>query len=239
MQSTDVRETIASINRNSGISNNMMAYRLALMMEKVPHSVQSPIDLDSQSRQILEDKLRNILTTSTQNIEDYRLQLKNKYLAEYSQKFGITQSETPVTEQPNNFSRVENLITQRKHIFLQQMIAQESKANLTPPTSPNQGDEFSKKSLIPAVVQTIIAKGQDTKNEGRVYEGVLYRLQLLIKEKAWDIFMSLVSTTRKLEISFFDYMRDRISQIGNIPSLGTIIRGKSVLNPFGWSWMPE
>ncbi|QLE45675.1 hypothetical protein FD723_36110 (plasmid) [Nostoc sp. C052] len=183
MQSTDVRETIASINRGSGISNNMMAYRLALMIERVPQStVQSPIELDSQSRQNLEDKLRNILTKSTQNIEDYRLQLKNKYLAEYSQRFGVTQSETPVTEQPNNFSRVENLITQRKHIFLQQMIAQESKANLTPPTSQNQGDEFSKKSLIPAVVQTIIAKGQDTKNEGRVYEGVLYRLQLLIKE---------------------------------------------------------
>ena len=183
MQSTDVRESIASINRNSGISNNMMAYRLALMMEKVPQStVQSPIELDSQSRQNLEDKLRNILTTSTQNIEDYRLQLKNKYLAEYSQKFGVTQSETPVTEQPNNFSRVENLITQRKHIFLQSMIAQGSKANLTPLTSPNEGDEFSKKALIPAVVQTIIAKGQDTKNEGRVYEGVFYRLQLLIKE---------------------------------------------------------
>jgi hypothetical protein len=191
MQSTDVRETIASINRGSGISNNMMAYRLALMMERVPQTtVQSPIELDSQLRQNLEDNLRSILTKSTQNTEDYRQQLKNKYLAEYSQKFGVTQTEEPLTEQPNNFSRVENLITQRKHIFLQQMIAQrESNANLTPSTPANQevnkqyqGDDFSKKSLIPAVVQTIIAKGQDTKNEGRVYEGVLYRLQLLIQE---------------------------------------------------------
>jgi len=191
MQSTDVRETIASINRGSGISNNMMAYRLALMMERVPQStVQSPIELDSQSRQNLEDNLRGILTKSTQNIEDYRQQLKNQYLAEYSQKFGVAQREKTVTEQPNNFSIVENLITQRKHIFLQQMMAQgESNANSTPSTPANQevnkqhqGDDFSKKSLIPAVVQTIIAKGQDTKNEGRVYEGVLYRLQLLIKE---------------------------------------------------------
>ncbi|MBN3959133.1 hypothetical protein [Nostoc sp. NMS8] len=191
MQSTDVRETIASINRGSGISNNMMAYRLALMMERVPQStVQSPIELDSQSRQNLKDNLRTILTKSTQNIEDYRQQLKNQYLAEYSQKFGVSQPEKTVTEQPNNFSRVENLITQRKHIFLQQMMAQrEPNANSTPSTPANQevnkqhqGDDFSKKSLIPAVVQTIIAKGQDTKNEGRVYEGVLYRLQLLIKE---------------------------------------------------------
>ncbi len=57
--------------------------------------------------------------------------------------------------------------------------------------------------------------------------------------KAWDTFMSLVATTRKLGISFFEYVRDRISRIGNIPSLGTIIREKSSSNPFGWSWMPE
>ncbi|RCJ30502.1 hypothetical protein A6769_33510 [Nostoc punctiforme NIES-2108] len=191
MQSTDVRETIASINRGSGISNNMMAYRLALMIERVPQStVQLPIELDSQSRQNLEDNLRSILTKSTQNIEDYRQQLKNQYLAEYSLRFGVTQPEKTVTEQPNNFSRVENLITQRKHIFLRKMMAQgEANTNLTPSTPANQevnkqhqADDFSKKSLIPAVVQTIIAKGQDTKNEGRVYEGVIYRLQLLIKE---------------------------------------------------------
>ena len=40
-------------------------------------------------------------------------------------------------------------------------------------------------------------------------------------------------------ISFFEYMRDRISRVGNIPSLGTIIRDKSDSNPFGWSWIPE
>jgi hypothetical protein len=66
--------------------------------------------------------------------------------------------------------------------------------------------------------------------------------------KAWDIFMSLVATTRQLGISFFEYMRDtrsvkppayRISQIGNIPSLGTIIGNKSSSNPFGWSWQLE
>jgi hypothetical protein len=68
---------------------------------------------------------------------------------------------------------------------------------------------------------------------------ISYATQTTEGTKAWDIFMSLVSTTRKLEISFFEYMRDRISQIGNIPSLRTIIRGKSVLNPFGWSWMTE
>lgn len=44
-----------------------------------------------------------------------------------------------------------------------------------------------------------------------------------------DIFMSLVATTRKLGISFFEYMQDRISRGGRIPSLGTIIRSKCFL----------
>lgn len=52
-------------------------------------------------------------------------------------------------------------------------------------------------------------------------------------------FMSLVATTRQLGISFFEYIRDRISQVGNIPSLATIIREKSALNSFGLSWVPE
>jgi hypothetical protein len=56
--------------------------------------------------------------------------------------------------------------------------------------------------------------------------------------KAWDIFMSLVATTRKLEISFYEYMRDRFSRLGKIPALGAIIREKSAANPFGRSWMP-
>ena len=68
---------------------------------------------------------------------------------------------------------------------------------------------------------------------------ISYATQTQQGTKAWDIFMSLVATTRKLGISFFEYIRDRISQIGNIPSLGTIIRDKSDSNPFGWSWMPE
>jgi hypothetical protein len=47
--------------------------------------------------------------------------------------------------------------------------------------------------------------------------------------------MSLVATTRKLGISFFEYIRDRIAQTSNIPSLATIIREKYELNPMNWS----
>jgi hypothetical protein len=57
--------------------------------------------------------------------------------------------------------------------------------------------------------------------------------------KAWDIFMSLVATTRKLGISFYKYMQDRFSRLNEIPTLGAIIREQSATNPFGGSWMPE
>ena len=68
---------------------------------------------------------------------------------------------------------------------------------------------------------------------------ISYATQILEGTQAWDTFMSLVATTRKLGISFFEYIRDGIFQVGNIPSLGTIIREKSFLNPFGCSWMPQ
>ncbi len=68
---------------------------------------------------------------------------------------------------------------------------------------------------------------------------ISYATQTEQGTKAWDIFMSLVDTTRKLGISFFEYVRSRISQIENILSLGTIIREKSSSNPFGWSWQSE
>ncbi len=68
---------------------------------------------------------------------------------------------------------------------------------------------------------------------------ISYATQTLEGTKAWDIFMSLVATTRKLGISFFEFMRDRISQLGNIPSLGTLIREQSSLYSFDGSWLPE
>ena len=68
---------------------------------------------------------------------------------------------------------------------------------------------------------------------------ISYGTQTKEGTNAWDTFMSLVDTTRKLGISFFDYVADRISQTQNIPPLATIISEKSSLNPFGWSWQAE
>ncbi|GGA27364.1 hypothetical protein [Okeania sp. KiyG1] len=65
---------------------------------------------------------------------------------------------------------------------------------------------------------------------------ISYGTQTIEGTASWDTFMSLVATTRKLGLSFFEYVRDRISQIGNIPSLATIIYDRSCVNCFGLSW---
>ncbi|HYX14647.1 MAG TPA: hypothetical protein VE944_09815 [Nostoc sp.] len=65
---------------------------------------------------------------------------------------------------------------------------------------------------------------------------ISYATQTLEGTKAWDTFMSLVATTRQLGISFFEYIRDRISQLGHIPSLATIILEQSVLLPLDLSY---
>lgn len=68
---------------------------------------------------------------------------------------------------------------------------------------------------------------------------ISYGTQTTEGTQAWDNFMSLVATTRKLGISFFEYVRDRICETGTIPPLAAIIREKSSLNSLGWSWQPE
>ncbi|MEM1173052.1 MAG: transposase [Cyanobacteria bacterium P01_H01_bin.35] len=73
---------------------------------------------------------------------------------------------------------------------------------------------------------------------------ISYGTQTIEGAASWDTFMSLVATTRKLGLSFFKYVRDRISQTRNIPPLATIIyvRGawrqpyRSIIHSFGWSW---
>ncbi|NES74488.1 MULTISPECIES: hypothetical protein [Okeania] len=71
------------------------------------------------------------------------------------------------------------------------------------------------------------------------YEHILYNrivYQTTEGTASWDTFISLVATTRKLGLSFFEYVRDRISQTRNIPSLATIIYDRSSINSLGWSW---
>jgi len=65
---------------------------------------------------------------------------------------------------------------------------------------------------------------------------ISYSTQTSDGTRAWDTFMSLVATTRKLGISFFAYLCDRIMGTNNIESLATLIRNNPSLNLLGWSW---
>lgn len=226
--SHSLQETVSNINRDSGISNNMMAYRLALIMEKHSSHLQSTTTLDVYERENLQGELRTALSQNAQNIEDYRQNIKQKYYTEYLNKFAVTQ-QSSITSQPDNSARVENLIAQKKNTFLKQIfelgvqklplgqrVSKEEREQQTGSKAQNNINKsrennvssainIAEKSLIKAVMRTVMTMGKDTE-QGRIYEGIAYRLQLFIKEG-----MQLLSVHRKTgnpETAFTAYKDD-------------------------------
>jgi hypothetical protein len=53
---------------------------------------------------------------------------------------------------------------------------------------------------------------------------------------AWDTFQSLAATTKKLGISFHQYVHDRISKANQIPSLASLIEARARELKLGTSW---
>lgn len=54
--------------------------------------------------------------------------------------------------------------------------------------------------------------------------------------QAWDTFATLADTTRKLGISFYAYIQDRISQAHQIPPLATLVTQRAAHLNLGASW---
>jgi hypothetical protein len=54
--------------------------------------------------------------------------------------------------------------------------------------------------------------------------------------RAWDTFMSLAATARKLGVSFHQYIHDRISRTNQIPSLASLIETRASALALGASW---
>jgi hypothetical protein len=54
--------------------------------------------------------------------------------------------------------------------------------------------------------------------------------------RAWDTFTSLSATTRKLGISFLEYLNDRITGTGRIPNLADLIIQRALALNLGASW---
>jgi len=54
--------------------------------------------------------------------------------------------------------------------------------------------------------------------------------------KAWDTFQTLTGTAKKLGVSIYHYIRDRVSQAYALPSLADLITERAQQHPLGASW---
>jgi hypothetical protein len=55
-------------------------------------------------------------------------------------------------------------------------------------------------------------------------------------KRAWDTFMTLLATTKKLGINFYEYLRDRITKSNTIPNLAELIQLAAQKLNLGWSY---
>lgn len=56
-------------------------------------------------------------------------------------------------------------------------------------------------------------------------------------KEAWDTFMTLAATAKKLGINFYQYIYDRISQNYTMPSLSAFIKERAQVAQLGTSWL--
>jgi len=54
--------------------------------------------------------------------------------------------------------------------------------------------------------------------------------------RAWDTFMTLAETTKKLNVSFYEYIQDRIRQTYQIPPLASLIQKTAQELKLGLYW---
>ena len=56
--------------------------------------------------------------------------------------------------------------------------------------------------------------------------------------QAWDTFMTLAATAKKLGVSFYAYIYDRVSRAFQMPSLAELISHQAQIHQLGASWEP-
>ena len=57
--------------------------------------------------------------------------------------------------------------------------------------------------------------------------------------RAWDTFQTLVATTQKLGVSFYAYVRDRLTGAQQVPALAQLIADRAPLLQLDCSWQPS
>jgi hypothetical protein len=55
---------------------------------------------------------------------------------------------------------------------------------------------------------------------------------------AWDTFMTLAATCKKLGFSFYEYLRDRVTKKNSFPPLAELIQKRAKELDLGWSYLP-
>jgi len=58
-------------------------------------------------------------------------------------------------------------------------------------------------------------------------------------KKAWDTFMTIGATAKKLGVSFYQYIYDRVSGKLQMPSLANLIIQQAEQRQLGASWQPQ
>ena len=56
--------------------------------------------------------------------------------------------------------------------------------------------------------------------------------------RAWDTFVTLSETTKKLHVSFYLYLQDRISELHQIQPLADLVKAHAEELNLGWSFSP-
>jgi hypothetical protein len=54
--------------------------------------------------------------------------------------------------------------------------------------------------------------------------------------RAWDTFATLAATAKKLGVSFYRYLHDRIFAKNQIPALAELVEKRAKDLNLGWSW---
>jgi len=56
--------------------------------------------------------------------------------------------------------------------------------------------------------------------------------------RAWDTFATLAETAKKLKVSFYRYLQDRIARQNQIPPLAELVTIRAKELNLGWSFSP-
>jgi hypothetical protein len=172
-------EKISTINSGNGMSSNLIAYKLLTIINKAQEYQVGTEQGIHQNQQDTEKQLSSLLNKNLTSPLQTKEDLKNKYLQHYLDRFNIKPTVEKKQDNQTIKEEVQKLIEERKKTILDS----KSLENIA-----DRESYSPHKLLIPAVIQAVIEKGSDFKEnlqpnqENRIFETAIYRFRLLIEE---------------------------------------------------------